>query len=58
MLIHHFEAETQGFHRQHCRLTICIELVELTNSDTAAATPRGEGAKPLRSPSSLDNGRC
>ena len=23
-------------HRQHCRLTICIELVELTNSETAA----------------------
>ena len=31
MLIHHFEAETQGFHRQHCRLYICIELVELTD---------------------------
>ena len=36
--------------RQHCRLTICIELVELTNSETAAATPQGEGAKSLRSP--------
>ena len=44
--------------RQHCRLTICSELVELTNSETAAATPPGEGAKSLRSPSSLENGRC
>ena len=26
--------------RQHCRLTICIELVELTNSETAATTPK------------------
>ena len=58
MLIHYFEAETQGFHRQHCRLYICIELVELTNSETAAATPPGEGAKSLRSPSSLKNGHC
>ena len=29
--------------RQHCRLTICIELVELTNSETAATTPSGGG---------------
>ena len=26
-------------YRQYCRLTICIELVELTNSETAATTP-------------------
>ena len=25
--------------RQQCRLTICIELDELTNSEAAAATP-------------------
>ena len=25
-------------HRQHCRHTICLKLVELTNSETAAAT--------------------
>ena len=25
--------------RQECRLTICIELDELTNSEAAAATP-------------------
>ena len=25
--------------RQQCRLTICMELAELTNSETAAATP-------------------
>ena len=42
--------------RQHCRLTICIELVELTNSETAAATPLGGGAKSLRSLSSLETG--
>ena len=42
--------------RQHCRLTICIELVELTNSETAAATPSGAGAKSLRSLSSLETG--
>ena len=30
--------------RQQCRLTICIELVELTNSETAATTPQGGGA--------------
>ena len=41
--------------RQHCRLTICIELVELTNSETAAATPPGEGAKTLRRSSSIEN---
>ena len=35
-----------------------MELVELTNSETAAATPPGEGAKSLRSPSLLENGRC
>ena len=34
----------QTFNRQHCRLTICIELVELTNSETAATTPQGGGA--------------
>ena len=44
--------------RQHCRLTICIELVELTNSETAAATPPRESAKSLRLPSSLENGSC
>ena len=42
--------------RQHCRLTICIELVELTNSETAAATPSGGGARSLRSHSSLETG--
>ena len=42
--------------RQHCRLTICIELVELTNSETAATTPSGGGAKSLRSLSSLETG--
>ena len=42
--------------RQHCRLTICIELVELTNSETAAATPSGGGARSLRSLSSLETG--
>ena len=42
--------------RQHCRLTICNELVELTNSETAAATPLGGGAKSLRSLSSLETG--
>ena len=43
-------------YRQHCRLTICIELVELTNSETAATTPSGGGAKSLRSLSSLETG--
>ena len=42
--------------RQHCRLTICIELVELTNSETAATTPSGGGARSLRSLSSLETG--
>ena len=42
--------------RLHCRLTICIELVELTNSETAAATPSGGGARSLRSHSSLETG--
>ena len=42
--------------RQHCRLTICIELVELTNSETAAMTPSGGGARSLRSLSSLETG--
>ena len=42
--------------RQHCRLTICIELVELANSETAAATPSGGGARSLRSHSSLETG--
>ena len=42
--------------RQHCPLTICNELVELTNSETAAATPLGGGAKSLRSLSSLETG--
>ena len=32
--------EGVGQSRQHCRLTICIELVELTNSETAATTPK------------------
>ena len=45
-----------GIARQHCRLTICIELVELTNSETAATTPSGGGAKSLRSLSSLETG--
>ena len=45
-----------GGGRQHCRLTICNELVELTNSETAAATPLGGGAKSLRSLSSLETG--
>ena len=43
-------------YRQHCRLTICIELVELTNSETAAATSSGGGARSLRSHSSLETG--
>ena len=42
--------------RQHCRLTIRIELVELTNSETAATTPSGGGARSLRSLSSLETG--
>ena len=42
--------------RQHCHHTICIELVELTNSETAAATPSGGGARSLRSHSSLETG--
>ena len=50
MLIHHFEAETQGFHRQHCRLTISIELVELTNSETAATNSSGGVARSMRTP--------
>ena len=29
-----------GLSRQHCRLTICIELIELTNSETAGNPPR------------------
>ena len=40
--------------RQHCHLTICIELVELKNSETAAATPSGGGARSLRSHSLLE----
>ena len=52
------DVEVDVVDRQHCRLTICIELVELTNSETAAATPSGAGAKSLRSSSSLENGRC
>ena len=48
--------ENGGGSRQHCRLTICNELVELTNSETAAATPLGGGAKSLRSLSSLETG--
>ena len=35
----------KSFLRQHCRLTICMELVELTNSETAATTPLGGGAR-------------
>ena len=31
--------------RQHCRLTICMELVKLTNNETAATTPLGGGAR-------------
>ena len=42
--------------RQHCRLTIFRELVELTNSETAAATPSGRGARSWRSLSSLETG--
>ena len=40
-------SNNQSFLRQHCCLTICMELVELTNSETAAATPSGVGAKSL-----------
>ena len=43
-------------YRQHCRLTICIEFVELTNSETAATIPSGGGARSLRSLSSLETG--
>ena len=46
----------RGENRQHCRLTICIELVELTNSETATTTPLGGDARSLRSLSSLETG--
>ena len=36
--------------RQHCRLNICMELVELTNSETAAATPPRGGCKIFEEP--------
>ena len=42
--------------RQHCHLTIRMELVELTNSEAAAANPSGGGARSLRSLSSLEIG--
>ena len=48
--------KSKVFHRQHCRLTICIELVELTNRETAAMTPSGGEARSLRSLSSLETG--
>ena len=42
--------------RQHCCLTVWKWLVELANSETAAATPSGAAAKSLRSSSSLGSG--
>ena len=46
----------QSFFKQHCCLTICMELVKLTNSETAAATLSGGGARSLKSLSSLETG--